>query len=140
MTRGAYLEIGKLVKVDLNHVRGVALGDCLDALSTFLHLRVTGAVEQGVGEVECSVELLVLVGKVHRSGEGNGLVWAFEVRDGEVGGQFESALLVVIGQRRYVGSSLEECAALEFDGHGNCVLCCDVDCPSCLYFVLTGLL
>ena len=61
----ANIEVGELVKVNLDDVAGVSLGDRLDTVSLLLHLGVAGAVEQSVGKVQRRVELLVLVGKHH---------------------------------------------------------------------------
>jgi hypothetical protein len=110
--RGADIKISKLIEVDFDSIRWVLLGNLLDACGSLFHLRVTGAVKQGVGEVERRVELLVLVGKVHGCRQGDGFVRAFELGDGEVGGEFERALLVCVGEGGDVGCAFEEFAAL----------------------------
>lgn len=96
MARSTYLKVGKLIKINLNDISRIPFRNSLDAFGRLLHLCVPCSVEQGIGKIECRVELPVLVGKVHGSGEGNRPVWAFKLRDGEVGRQFENALLVVV--------------------------------------------
>jgi hypothetical protein len=135
MTRRADLKVGKLIKVNFNGISGFLLSNALDTLGALLHLCVAGPIKQGVGKVERGVELLVLMGKVHGGRERDGAVWAVELGDGEVGGEFEGALLVVVGETGDVGGALEEGSTLEFDGHGDGVLCCGVDCAPCLEFI-----
>lgn len=125
--RRTNLKVSELIKVDLDGVGRVALRGILDALCLLLELGVACAVKQRVGEIERRVELLVLVGEVHGGGEGEGLVRAFELGDGEVGRKFEGALAGLLGERGDVGGAFYEGASLELDRHGEAVLGSRVD-------------
>lgn len=122
VARRTNLKVCELIEIYFNSIGRIALRNCLDTLSRLLHLCITSAIKERVCEIESRVQLAVLVCEIHRSREGNGLVRTLEFGDGEVGGKFESALLIVVRQGRDVGGAFEKCTTLELDRHCQCVL------------------
>ena len=86
IARRTDLEVGESVEVDLRRIRGIALANRLDLARALLEFRIAAAVDEAVGEAKRGRVLLVAVGEVHGSEEGERLVLRLEFWDGEVGG------------------------------------------------------
>lgn len=135
--RTADVEVRELVEVDVDCVGGVAFANGLDLAGlcrgevsfgwgcltggethAFFKFSTGPAINKRIREAQRSAVLLVLVREVHSREERESLVCGVDIRDGEVGGELEAALLNVVREGREVGTIAREFAALKLDGHG----------------------